>query len=274
MTAPTPPTPLPPEATPATPTSLPAAVAVCPRQERRYAALTNVGAHVRFWSVMVAGLALDLWSKHWAFYTLGQDDVRVIIPKVLEFRTTLNPGALFGIGAGHTHVFLIASVLALGLVLWMFAQSAPKRWSLQIALGAILAGALGNMYDRMTVQVLLHGYPTQQGVIGRYYEKSVNDHQIVLHEYPAGRPGGDVQHLPLSAEARLRPVDGHVRDFIKIPTHWRGDKELWPWVFNVADMLLVGGVILLAVRLMFERPPRSQSEPPTATGEANASPGP
>jgi lipoprotein signal peptidase len=46
---------------------------------------------------------------------------------------------------------------------------------------------------------------------------------------------------------------GFVRDFIKIPTHWLGGRELWPWVFNVADMLLVGGVAILSLHLLSER---------------------
>jgi len=60
-----------------------------------------------------------------------------------------------------------------------------------------------------------------------------------------------------------------VRDFIKISQKWFGGRDLWPWVFNVADMLLVGGVAVLAVRLLFERrsgpaAPAKPSAPPTA----------
>ncbi|RMF72874.1 MAG: hypothetical protein D6744_16315, partial [Planctomycetota bacterium] len=47
---------------------------------------------MRFLGVAVAGLALDLWSKHWAFHTMGQHGRRVLIPYVLEWQTMLNPG--------------------------------------------------------------------------------------------------------------------------------------------------------------------------------------
>jgi len=212
---------------------------------------------------VIAGLVSDLWSKHWAFHSLRQGGHRTLIPKVLELHTTLNPGALFGIGAGHTEVFLVASVLALGLVVWMFAQCPPRRWLTHVALGAILAGALGNMYDRAFVDLVVYGQATVDGTVVRHYvpSQSPDGKWILLHEYPPD-PGQRPHRLPITEKERLgRPV-GYVRDFIKIPTkppQWswipariRG-RELWPWVFNVADMLLVGGVAILAVRMIKDR---------------------
>jgi len=195
------------------------------------------------------GLAIDLWSKNWAFHTLGQHGRRVLIPRVLELQTMLNPGALFGIGSGRTTLFLLASLFALGLVVWMFAQSSPRRWFLQIALGAILAGALGNMYDRLTVRLILdrsrglYLVPLERDAAGRY----------VLAEYPPEPHGVRV------VSDELPPRAGYVRDFIKIPTKIFGKQDLWPWVFNVADMLLVGGVGVLALYLWRDRRPDRQT---------------
>jgi len=216
-------------------------------------ALRDRGAHLRLWSMVVLGLAIDLWSKDWAFHTLRQGGRRSLITNILEFQTTLNPGALFGIGAGHTEVFLIASVLALILVLWMFAQSSRRQWLLHIALGAILAGALGNMYDRVYVQLVPDHVQTAGGPAIRYYVRSTpgGEGTFVLREYP---PTGET---PTQSPSRLAmefgPPRGYVRDFIKIPTRWFGGRDIWPWVFNVADMLLVGGVGILTVRLLRER---------------------
>ncbi len=214
----------------------------------------SAGAHLRLWLVAALGLALDLGSKEWAFHTLRQGGSRVLIPGVLELHTTLNPGALFGIGSGHTEIFLIASVLALILVVWMFAQSTPKRWLTQVALGAILAGALGNMYDRVFVQLVKYPQPRGNGAVERYYVQQLGaDGQWVeLREYP---PTAELKPrtLPRNAPDQLRHPIGYVRDFIKIPTRWFGGRELWPWVFNVADSLLVSGVIILSLRMLHER---------------------
>jgi len=194
------------------------------------------------------GLALDLWSKDWAFHTLRQGGRRVLIPYVLEFQVMLNDGALFGIGSGRTGLFLLASLLALALVLWMFAQSSPRRRALQLALGAILAGAIGNMYDRVFVKLVdqpvrTATHPIFLEVIG------AEGGQIKLGEYPLGESG-------LTRTVSTAPPEvGFVRDFIKIPTTV-GGRELWPWVFNVADVLLVCGVVILAIHLWRDRKPR------------------
>jgi len=223
-------------------------------------AFRDCGSQVRLWTVVVAGLALDLWSKQWAFATLRQGGGRVLIPRILEFHTTLNPGALFGIGAGRTGLFLLASLLALILVLWMFAHCPARRRLTHIALGAILAGALGNMYDRVFVRLTPYVYPTPTGRAVAYgvRDLSPDGQYVVLREYPPDDRSRVVK-LPVSAAGDLPPEAGYVRDFIKIRTtlpnwSWLPDRlrgrEAWPWVFNVADMLLVGGVGILAIRML------------------------
>jgi signal peptidase II len=234
------------------------------------AALCHLPSYLRFFGVAVVGVVLDLWSKHWAFSTLGQVHApREIIPRVLEFQTMLNPGALFGIGGGQTVLFLIASVCALLLVFWMFSQTSRSRWALQIALGGILAGALGNMYDRVSVRLVDQRVP--RGIHAVYTVRTGEDqHGIILKEYPpvdggaqyrlrsSDNPGGaaTVYRYPRGRSLRLEEFPeevGFVRDFIKIPTRWWGGREIWPWVFNVADMLLVGGVGILAIHLWRDR---------------------
>jgi signal peptidase II len=225
-------------------------------------ALRDAGAHLRLWIVVASGLALDLWSKQWAFHTLGQGGNRTLIPNVLEFHTTLNPGALFGIGAGRTGVFLLASVLALVLVVWMFAQSSPRRWFTHVALAAILAGALGNMYDRAFVNLVEYVTPTPGGRAIRYFveQPSPDGGPILLYEYPPKDDQPPLQ-VPSALAQRLPEPVGYVRDFIKIPTRWLGGRDLWPWIFNVADMLLVGGVAILAVRLLRDRKAHAGATP-------------
>ena len=232
-----------------------AAAAGAPRRR----ALRSVAACVRFAGVAATGLALDLWSKHWAFHTLGQGaKPRVIIPHLLEFQTMLNKGALFGIGGGRTALFLVASIFALVLVLWMFAQTSLHRRALHVALGAILAGALGNMYDRIFVKLLEQPHRFSNGQYAYLIVTGSSQAGTELQVYPP-RPGAPAIILP---SQDVPPQVGFVRDFIKIPTtlpQWswipariRG-RELWPWVFNVADMLLVGGVGSLAIHLWRDR---------------------
>lgn len=213
-------------------------------------------AWVLFLAIGAGGLAIDLWSKHWAFHTLGQSARVIVIPGILEWQTMLNRGALFGIGGGYTGVFLTASVLALILVGWMFTNVPRRQRLLQLALGAILAGAVGNMFDRAYVQLV--DKPYAAGNRGPLWLQHVGeaDGLHTLEEYPVGKGG-----LRITTPTVEREV-GFVRDFIKIPTKWWGSTtDIWPWVFNVADMLLVGGVSILAIHLLFERNPKNAEEP-------------
>lgn len=223
----------------------------------------GIAAIVRFLLVAIVGLTLDLTSKQWAFHELKQScEPRVVFANVLEFETMLNKGALFGIGAGRTNAFLIASLFALVLVTWLFLQTPRRRWGVQIALGGILAGALGNMYDRVFVR--LDDMPIKVPdrrvpVFVEYIGPSERGH--LYEEYPRSTGGLKLE--------RTEPPNlvGCVRDFIKIPTKWNlfGRKgDLWPWVFNVADMLLVGGVSILAIHIWRDRKPARHSGLPAA----------
>jgi signal peptidase II len=73
-----------------------------------------------------------------------------VIPDVLGFDTSLNEGALFGWGQGKVAVFAAASVVAaLGLLVWLFwFRAARDRW-LTLSLACVMAGVLGNLYDRL-----------------------------------------------------------------------------------------------------------------------------
>lgn len=223
-----------------------------------------------FLFVFVSGLTLDLWSKHWAFHTLRQGGHEVIVPHVLEFQTMFNKGALFGIGAGKTELFLTASCLALVLVSWMFIRSDARRWMMHIALAGILAGAMGNMYDRVNVRLRVFNVDGQPLYLA---EQATESGDFILREYPPDAP--NVFTTTLSAERReeLHQPIGMVRDFIKIPTKLWGNQDLWPWVFNVADMLLVGGVSILAIFLWRDgAEPKVESE--AADGASSGVPPP
>jgi signal peptidase II len=72
------------------------------------------------------------------------------IEGVFGIQTSTNPGALFGFGAGYHQVFAAISavflVLILGWVIW--GNVLRDRW-LAAALGLIVAGICGNLYDRL-----------------------------------------------------------------------------------------------------------------------------
>jgi signal peptidase II len=166
-------------------------------------AFSSPASIARFVVPAAVGLAADLWLKAWSFpdgvpaqgpagrhpaeFAFGQD--WPVISHVLGFQTTVNHGAVFGIYQGMAFYFLLFSLFAMAMILWVFATSRRSHWIVHIALGMITAGALGNLYDR----AMFNG----------------------------------------------------VRDMLRFYVNW------YPYIFNIADVMLCIGVPLLMLRWLF-----------------------
>lgn len=74
---------------------------------------------------------------------------RELIHKLLHLRLTTNTGAVFGIGKGAQWLFTAISVVAIAVIGHVFWHSRRGSTLLHVCLGLILAGALGNLYDRI-----------------------------------------------------------------------------------------------------------------------------
>jgi signal peptidase II len=182
---------------------------------------------VRAWTlllaVLVLGLVADLASKEWAFRTVASDPVELsyepvvdgsytipwhpgvqaIQPDLLDFRLVLNRGAVFGIGQGRRVAFVAFTMIAIGVAIAVFGWWTRSRsWIAHLAIGLILAGGLGNLYDRVAV-----------GAVRDFL------HMLPRRELPMGIswPGGST--------------------------------EVFPWVFNIADVELLAGMALLLIHV-------------------------
>ncbi len=174
---------------------------------------------------MIIGLTLDLLSKAVAFAKLGgpvwveaDGHARVtsgepyrFIPGFLHFYITTNQGAVFGLGQGQRWLFIAISIAAIGFLTYLFMTSEKQRFY-QVILGMLLAGVLGNMYDRIRF--------------------------------------------------------GYVRDMIHSLPGWTwpgSSREVFPWIFNVADVLLCVGVgLIMLYSLFYMRAPKKQEAPDPA----------
>ncbi|NQU75884.1 MAG: signal peptidase II [Planctomycetes bacterium] len=153
---------------------------------------------ILFSMVFAVGLLADLWSKSavfgWVAGTAPQSYSRAIIPGVLKLTLSTNPGIVFGFNKMPPMLVLAATIVAIGIVLYFFVTGPRDARLAQAGLAMILAGAVGNLYDRLFFSTQLPGWP-------------------------AGR--------------------GQVRDFIDL------SQIGYPWIFNLADVLLVVGVAAL-----------------------------
>jgi signal peptidase II len=148
----------------------------------------------RAWCVLIVtallGLTTDLLSKWASFRWLGDTPVevtreavldaiahgrmpgdtlprpvpvRTVIPHVLDLTLVLNPGAVFGLGAGRRLFFVVFTMIALAFALAIFRRwTTPHDTMSHAGLGLIIAGGLGNLYDRLIygcVRDFLHPLP-------------------------------------------------------------------------------------------------------------------
>jgi len=191
---------------------------------------------VGFFLLLAAALlAADLGLKWWSFQRLPNQPVDAaavvageqavppthhnLVPSLLSLRLTVNEGAVFGLGQGRRWLFVLFTVIAMTIVGWTFATSGRRQWVFHVSLALVLAGAVGNLYDR-----IVYG--------------GVRDMLWLL-------PG------------------------VKLPFGWAwpgGASDAYPWLFNLADVMLLLGIGMILIRLFFApAPPDGQSgEGPTA----------
>ena len=184
--------------------------------------------------VTFLGLSLDLWSKSWAFEHVGpypvvldRDEIladpgwrppahegMVVLPfRLLDFDLVLNHGAVFGIGQQRRGIFITFTLVAVLVATFIFSfwTRSKSHW-VHVGIGLILAGGLGNLYDRIAF-----------GAVRDF-----------LHMTPGW-------NLPFS-------------------WHWpNGSTELFPWVFNIADVMLLAGMGILIIRSSRDGTPQKTS---------------
>lgn len=195
------------------------------------------GSWVLLLSVTAFGLVSDLWTKAIAFAKVAPTPVDVqradvleigperlgllipphdavtVVPSVLDFTLVLNPGAVFGIGAGQRWFFVVFTIVAIVVCLWMFGWWTSTRDRLaHLSFGLVIAGGLGNLYDRLVFACV----------------------RDFIHPLPGVK-------LPFG---------------ISWPS---GERDLWPYVSNVADAYLIVGIAAL-VWFSFRQP--VEPEPP------------
>ena len=107
------------------------------------------------------------WYRDWLFYSLlivvfildrvSKEIIRSSVavgtswPDAGLFRIVhgLNTGSAFGLFIGFTNFLIVASVLGIALVLYLFHRQNNSVIWLRLSLGMIVGGAVGNLFDRL-----------------------------------------------------------------------------------------------------------------------------
>jgi len=159
----------------------------------------------RMWLVGVLTavlLALDLWTKQWAWDHLREGATEVVVKGWVYLQFGFNTGSAFSMleGVSWSRMLFIGITFLALAYMGFLARTLPTRFtSPYVAIALVASGALGNLHDRFVRTLMIDG---------------VERHGVV--------------------------------DFIKV-YYWKG--KPWP-TFNVADVTLVAGVVLLMLFLM------------------------
>lgn len=119
--------------------------------------LGNRGLAWARWTTFVllasCGTVVDLWTKAFMFDWRGLPGESApwwLLEPYVGIETAVNPGALFGMGAGFGMVFAILSIIAgVAILIWLSKFRAIDSWWLVCALGFVMGGIFGNLYDRL-----------------------------------------------------------------------------------------------------------------------------
>ncbi|MDO5582343.1 MAG: signal peptidase II [Planctomycetia bacterium] len=170
-----------------------------------------------FFTICLLGTLLDLGTKSWIFHRLGfpgEQGVWWLIPDIFGFQTSLNQGALFGMGQGQIALFVSLSFFALIGIFLMLVFDKQKSLFFAFVLGLICAGIAGNLWDRLGLHEM--NWPVFAGLTQQC--------------------SPDLVGKPIHA----------VRDWILVMI----GPHPWP-NFNLADSFLVSGAILLGIYSFF-----------------------
>ncbi len=170
--------------------------------------------HPKLWILglaFAAILPLDIITKRWALETLWHASMPDFLGGRVPLTLAFNKGAAFGLSVGDDSrwLFVPLSIVAIAIMGWMYVRAEERDWMRLTALPLVVAGAAGNLYDRVR------------------WDLGVVDF--------------------------IGPVD---LGFM-----------LWP-IFNVADMSISCGAVLLALSFWFEdrrASGRTEEEPREAT---------
>lgn len=104
--------------------------------------------------VLTVGVTLDQLTKAWAHEHLSDRSVIRLIDGFVDLRYARNPGAFFSMGGDlepdlRRVLFVSVSGVASFLITRLYLKAQPSQRALRLGLSLLLAGAVGNLIDRV-----------------------------------------------------------------------------------------------------------------------------
>lgn len=129
-----------------------------------------------YFLLIIILIIIDQYSKFVIAKTIKPYSSLTVIPGFFKLSRIHNRGAIFGFFSQTDNKFVfiglaLASLFALAMVIYYFFKTSPSEKLMEISLSLILAGALGNLIDR-----IWRGYVIDflEFYIGRYHWPNFN----------------------------------------------------------------------------------------------------
>jgi signal peptidase II len=159
-------------------------------------------------------IALDQWTKYLVRETLPFQAIwspwywLTPFARIVHWKNT---GAAFGIFQGFGNVFTILAIVVSIAILYYFPQVPRRDWTLRLAMGLQLGGAIGNLIDR-----LFFGSVTDFISVGNFAVFNIADASIsigvailVVGMLVKEREGYLEERQRLNKESNPGPPDDH-----------------------------------------------------------------
>jgi signal peptidase II len=149
-----------------------------------------------------AVVVLDQTTKALASARLFLSDPVPVLGDVVRLTLVHNTGAAFGLFPGSRLPFIIVSVLAIAVVIYLYTRDAYQGAAQRVLLGCILGGAIGNLADRVrlgwVVDFIDVGLGGTRWPVFNVADSAVTVGVILLAWYlaRAGRPAADTEDSP------------------------------------------------------------------------------
>lgn len=129
---------------------------------------------------LVAGaiILVDQLTKNWVRQNLNIGEIYRPDLWITDYARIFfwkNTGAAFGIFQKFGIVFSVLSFIVSGFIIYYFVQIPRKDWLIRLAMAMLLAGAVGNLIDR-----LADGYVTDFISIGSFPVFNIADSSITV----------------------------------------------------------------------------------------------
>ena len=101
-----------------------------------------------FYLPIVCFLLLDQFVKYPVRTNMELGQSIPIISGIFHLTYIENPGAAFGILANRRLLFLLLTIIIVGIMFYLYFQLRQKKSLTAFSLGLVISGALGNFIDR------------------------------------------------------------------------------------------------------------------------------